>query len=190
MTSRTSSSGIRPIVIVVALVAVLVLGVGAFALASRPSETANATPTPQASGYVAPGAGFRHPILAGDPLDEAFFGNWTPETGYPTLAFYKAGSETCAQTFNTDQDCVALTDAGQIDLNRGEFGGGIVVISDGKLLYDEVKGSPVGLAPANQPCFVRGTIEVVSFELDGERLYLEPSGACWPNQNKGWWNRD
>lgn len=192
MTSRTSSSGIRPIVLVVALAAaVLVLAVGAFALAaSRPSETANATPTPQASEYVPPGAGFRHPILAGDPLDEAFIGSWSPETGYPTLAFYAASSETCAQMFNTDQDCVALSDEDNIDLNRGTFGGGIVVMSDGKLLYDEVKGSPVGMAPANQPCLTRGTIEELSFQLDGDRLYLEPSGACWPNQNKGWWNRD
>ena len=193
MTARTSSSGFRPMVILVAVAALLVLGVGAVALGvGRPSDSARATPTPQASEtpYVAPGAGFRHPILAGDPLDAAFMGNWRPDTGYPTLAFYAAGSETCSEVFHTDQDCVALSDEDNIDLNRGTFGGGIVVMSDGKLLYDEVMGSPVGMAPANQPCFVRGTIEQLSFELDGDRLYLEPSGACWPNQNKGFWDRD
>ncbi|HEX2519295.1 MAG TPA: hypothetical protein VHK04_07130, partial [Castellaniella sp.] len=156
------------------------------------SDIADASPTAQPSETPneAPGANFRHPILPGDPLDEALLGSWAPETGYPFLVFAAAGSETCTETFHTDQDCVALVDEDNPDLNRGNFGGGIVVMSDGQLLYDEVMGSPVGMAPANQPCFVRGTIEEVAFQLEGDRLYLEPSGACWPNQNKGWWTRD
>jgi len=193
MTAQASSSGSRPMVILVALAAVLVVGIGAVALAAgRPAETSRATATAQPSEtpYEAPGANFRHPLLAGDPLDSDLLGEWSPETGYPTLGIYAAGSEACTEQFHTDQDCIALSDEDNIDMNRGTFGGGILVMSDGKLLYDEVMGSPVGMAPANQPCFVRGTIEELSFRLDGDRLYLEPSGACWPNQNKGWWTRN
>ena len=191
MTTRTGSSGIRPAVIVAALVGVLVVAFGGYALASRPSGAATASVTPQAEAtatpYVAPGANFRHPILQGDPIPAALVGAWKAESGYPDLVFYAAGSEACTEEFHTDQECVSLTEEGRPGIWHG---GGIVVMRAGKLVYDETLASPVGMAPANAPCLNKGLIEELAIELDGDRLYLEPSGVCWPKQNMGWWNRD
>ena len=190
MTTRTSSSGIRPALVIAAVVGVLVVALGGYALASRSSNTAAASATPAAEAtatpYQVPGANFRHPIVEGDPIDPALVGAWKPESGYPDLVFYSAGSEACTQEFHTDQDCVSLTEEGRPGISHG---GGIVVMRDGKLIYDETIASPVGMAPRNAPCLTTGMQEELEIRLEGDRLYLEPSGDCWPKQNKGWWTR-
>jgi hypothetical protein len=172
---------LAPVLILAALLGLLVLTVGGVVLVgSRPQATVRPTPNPAAA--------FRHPIVPGSAIDPALYGEWQPEDGYLVVAFYAAGSEICVTQFHTEQDCMTISDPNNdFDPNRGTFGGGIVTRSEGVLLYREIIGSPIRVPPTNQPCL--GLDEQIRYQLDGSRLYLEPSGRCWLRGDAGWWRR-
>lgn len=183
------STWLRPALLIAALVGLLALTVGGTVLlGSRPQRT----PVPAPS--VQPGAGFMHPILEGDPIDERLLGEWrndSTELGAIDVAFFAASSPTCVETFHTDQDCMVLTDPrNTFDLDRGQYGGGIVAVRDGILVYRETLGSPIRTgSPLNRPCWNLRVDEEIEFRIDGDRLYLAPAGSCWPSEQKGWWLR-
>jgi hypothetical protein len=184
--SRPVWPRLRPVLIVAALVGLLGLTVGgAVLLGGQPGET----PEPSRE----PGAGFFHEILEGEPIDPALFGEWLPEADYLgvlDVAFHAASSDICVETFHTNQDCLVLTDPrNTFDLNRGTFGGGIVVERDGTLVYREILGSPIRSGTLNKPCFTLRVDELMDYRIEGDRLFLAPSGACWPTHDTGWWRR-
>jgi hypothetical protein len=186
--SRPAWSTSRPMLLVAAVVGLLALTIGGAALLSAPPDS---EPTPNPS--LAPGGGFLHPILVGDPIDAELLGAWVPDDDYLgvlDVAFHTAQSEMCVATFHTNQDCMVLTDPrNDFDQARGTFGGGIVVDRDGRLVYRETLGSPIRSGTLNRPCFTLGVDEVIEFRIEGDRLHLAPSGECWPVHDTGWWHR-
>lgn len=171
----------RAWLLVAAVCLVLLTAGGAIVIGSLPKTTP--TPSPDSAA-----ATFRHPPVQGSTLDEALLGTWQPVGGYLVVTFHAPGAPICVERFHTDQNCMTLADpANDFDFNRGTFGGGIVVARGEALLYREIIGSPIELAPVNHPCV--GFDEVIQYRMVNGMLRLEPGGACWPKRDAGWWRR-